>query len=97
MFKITSTSLVPNKRILDVLDINKLGYMVLQGKIRLIEDTNLKIVIPTTYLITSPFNLEILEYELTEKNNKPIFIKSLNQKFNIKELTNLLKKLKKSI
>ncbi len=97
MFKTTINTLNSNERLLEVLDNLNLEYTVLKGEIRLIESTNLKIVIPTIYKITTPFNLEILEYELTEKNNKPIFIKSLNQKFNIKELTNLLKKLKKSI
>ena len=95
MFKMIKESLNSNNRLLEVLDSHNLTYTVKKGEIRLIESTNLKIVIPTIYVVTKPFNLEILEYELTEKSNRPIYVKTLNQKFNIKELERLIKKLKK--
>ena len=86
MFKMIKEGLNSNNRLLEVLDSHNLIYTVKKGEIRLIENTNLKIVIPTIYEVTNPFNLEILEYELTEKSNRPIYVKSLNQKFNLKEL-----------
>ena len=91
MFKMIKESLNAGNRLLEVLDSHNLTYTVKKGEIRLIESTNLKIVIPTIYVVTKPFNLEILEYELTEKINRPIYIKSLNQKFNLKELERLIK------
>ena len=54
--------------------------------------TNLQVIIPTEYKITYPTILTILEYKVNEISNKPFYIKEHNQKYNIKEITQFLKK-----
>ena len=44
------------------------------------------------YQITYPTTLTILEYKVNEISNKPFYIKEHNQKYNIKEITQFLKK-----
>ena len=54
--------------------------------------TNLQVVIPTEYQVTYPTILTILEYKVNEISNKPFYIKEHNQKYNIKGITQFLKK-----
>lgn len=83
-------NLKPNKDLMDILKDFK--YKVKLGKIKTIIHTNLKVITPTEYQITYPATLTILEYKVNEISNKPFYIKQNNQKYNIKEITQLLKK-----
>ena len=67
-------------------------YKVKLGQIKTIIHTNLKVITPTEYQITYPTILTILEYQVNEISNKPFYIKQNNQKYNIKEITQFLKK-----
>ena len=67
-------------------------YTVKLGQIKTILNTNLQVVIPTEYQVTYPTTLTILEYKVNEISNKPFYIKEHNQKYNIKEITQFLKK-----
>ena len=83
-------NLKPNKDLMDILKDFK--YKVKLGKIKTIIHTNLKVITPTEYQITYPATLTILEYKVNEISNKPFYIKQNNQKYNIKEITQFLKK-----
>ena len=82
--------LKPNKDLMDILKDFK--SKVKLGKIKTIIHTNLKVITPTEYQITYPATLTILEYKVNEISNKPFYIKQNNQKYNIKEITQFLKK-----
>ena len=83
-------NLKPNKDLMDILKDFK--YKVKLGKIKTIIHTNLKVITPTEYQITYPTTRTILEYKVNEISNKPFYIKEHNQKYNIKEITQFLKK-----
>lgn len=83
-------NLKPNKSLTDIL--KEFKYKVILGQIKTILHTNLQIVMPTEYKITYPTTLTILEYKVNEISNKPFYIKEHNQKYNIKESTQFLKK-----
>lgn len=83
-------NLKTNKDLIDILKDFK--YKVKLGQIKTIRHTNLKVITPTEYQITYPATLTILEYKVNEISNKPFYIKQNNQKYNIKEITQLLKK-----
>ena len=80
-------NLKPNKDLTSILKDFK--YKV---QIKTILHTNLQVIIPTEYQITYPTILTILEYKVNEISNKPFYIKEHNQKYNIKEITQFLKK-----
>lgn len=84
----------PNIEVIKI--IKKYSYIVKTGKIKIIKLTNLKIVEPTLYIITSPTTLTILEYKINEINNKPFYIKEYKEKYNLLELEKLLNKINKS-
>ena len=83
-------NLKPNKDLTGILKDFK--YKVKLGQIKTIIHTNLKVITPTEYQITYPTTLTILEYKVNEISNKPFYIKEHNQKYNIKEITQFLKK-----
>ena len=83
-------NLKPNKDLTDIL--KNFKYTVKSGQIKTILNTNLQVIIPTEYKITYPTTLTILEYKVNEISNKPFYIKEHNQKYNIKEITQFLKK-----
>ena len=83
-------NLKPNKDLTGILNESK--YKIKLGQIKTILHTNLQVIIPTEYKITYPTTLTILEYKVNEISNKPFYIKEHNQKYNIKEITQLLKK-----
>ena len=83
-------NLKPNKDLTDILKDFK--YTVKLGQIKPILHTNLQVIIPTEYKIIYPTTLTILEYKVNEISNKPFYIKEHNQKYNIKEITQFLKK-----
>lgn len=90
-FKTTQT-LKQNAEILAA--IKDYTYKVKKGTIKHILHTNLQIIEPTEYLITYPATLTILEYQVNEISNKPFYIKENNQKYNLKEIIQILSKLK---
>ena len=83
-------NLKPNKYLTNIL--KNFKYKVKLGQIKTILHTNLQVIIPTEYKITYPTTLTILEYKVNEISNKPFYIKEHNQKYNIKEFTQFLKK-----
>ena len=82
--------LKPNTQILEI--IKSYNYITKNGKVKHLTNTNLQFVEPTEYIITYPTTLTILEYKVNEISNKPFYIKEHNQKYNIKEITQFLKK-----
>lgn len=78
----------PNKELLEI--IKNYTFKTKNGKIKQILNTNLQVIEPTTYLITYPTTLTILEYQVNEISNKPFYIKEYNQKFNLKEIKSIL-------
>lgn len=68
-------------------------YTVKNGKIKHLSATNLQFIEPTEYLITSPITLTIYEYKVNEIANKPFYIKEHKQKYNLKEIKQILIKL----
>ena len=86
--------LKPNDEILNI--IKDFKYKVIKGKVKTILHTNLQIIKPTEYLITYPTTLTILEYKINEINNKPFYIKEHNEKYNLKEILQILNKILKS-
>ena len=83
-------NLKPNKDLTGILKDFK--YKIKLGQITTILHTNLQVIIPTEYKIIYPTTLTILEYKVNEISNKPFYIKEHNQKYNIKEITQFLKK-----
>ena len=80
----TIQTLKPNTEILEVKN----------GKVKNLLHTNLQVIEPTEYLITYPTTLTILEYKVNEISNKPFFIKEYNQKYNLKEIKQILNNFK---
>lgn len=87
-FKTTQT-LKPNAELLET--IKDYTYKVKKGTIKYILHTNLQVIEPTEYLITYPVTLTILEYQVNDISNKPFYIKEHNQKYNLKEIKQILK------
>jgi len=88
----TIQTLKPNTEILEVIKDYK--YKIKNGKVKNLLHTNLQVIEPTEYLITYPTTLTILEYKVNEISNKPFFIKEHNQKYNLKEIKQILNKIK---
>ena len=90
-FKIIQ-ELKPNEELLEI--IKNYNYTINNGKIKHLIATNLQFIEPTEYLITYPITLTILEYKVNEISIKPFYIKEYQQKYNLKELKQILIKLK---
>ena len=88
----TIQTLKPNTEILEVIKDYK--YKIKNGKVKNLLHTNLQVIEPTEYLITYPITLTILEYKVNEISNKPFYIKEHNQKYNLKEVKQILMKIK---
>ena len=88
----TIQSLKPNTEILEVIKDYK--YKIKNGKVKHLLRTNLQVIEPTEYLITYPTTLTILEYKVNEISSKPFYIKEHKQKYNIKEIKQILNKFK---
>ena len=84
--------LEPNDEILEI--IKKYDYAIKNGRIKHLKATNLQFIEPIEYLITYPSTLTILEYKVNEIANKPFYIKEHKQKYNLKEIKQILIKLK---
>ena len=83
--------LKPNDEILET--IKSYEYTIKNGKIKHLKATNLQFIEPTEYLITYPSILTILEYKVNEIANKSFYIKEHKQKYNLKEIKQILIKL----
>ena len=90
----TLEDLKPNKEILDA--IKDCKYKIIKGKVKTLLHTNLQFIEPTQYIISYPTTLTILEYKVNEINNKPFYIKEHNEKYNLKEIKQILNKISKS-
>ena len=88
----TIQSLKPNTEILEVIKDYK--YKIKNGKVKHLLHTNLQIIEPTEYLITYPITLTILEYKVNEIPSKPFYIKKHKQKYNLKEIKQILNNFK---
>ena len=88
----TIQSLKPNTEILEV--IKDYEYKIKNGKVKHLLHTNLQIIEPTEYLITYPITLTILEYKVNEISSKPFYIKKHKQKYNLKEIKQILNNFK---
>ena len=86
-FKIIE-ELVPNTEILEI--IKEYTYTIKNGKVKHLLKTNLQFIEPTEYKITYPTTLTILEYKVNEISNKPFYIKEHNEKYNLKEIKQIL-------
>ena len=86
-FKIIE-ELVPNTEILEI--IKEYTYTIKNGKVKHLLETNLQFIEPTEYKITYPTTLTILEYKVNEISNKPFYIKEHNEKYNLKEIKQIL-------
>ena len=84
----TIQELKPNEEILDIIKIYK--YKIITGKIKTLLNTNLQFIEPTKYIITYPTTLTILEYKVNEISNKPFYIQEQNEKYNLKEIKQIL-------
>lgn len=89
-FKIIE-ELKPNPKLLEL--IKDFTYKTKKGKIKVLLNTNLQFIEPTEYLITYPFIITILEYKVNEISNKQFYIKEHNEKYNLKEIKQILIKL----
>ncbi len=92
-FKILD-ELKPNEEILNVIKDYK--YKIIKGKVKTLLHTNLQFIEPTQYIITYPTTLTILEYKVNEINNKTFYIKEHNEKYNLKEIKQILNEISKS-
>jgi len=90
-FKIIE-ELKPHLEIIEL--IKHLNYKTKKGRIKHLLKTNLQFIEPTQYIIKSPIHLTILEYKVNEITNKPFYIKEHNEKYNLKEIKQILSKLK---
>ena len=84
--------LKPNTEVFEI--INNYKYKIKNGKIKNLLRTNLQVIEPTEYLITYPTTLTILEYKVNEISNKPFYIKEHKQKYNLKEIKQILNNFK---
>ena len=89
-FKIIE-ELKPHPEILEL--IKHLNYKTKKGKVKHLLKTNLQFIEPTQYIIKSPIQLTIFEYKVNEISNKPFYIKEHNEKYNLKEIKQILSKL----
>ena len=89
-FKIIQ-ELKPNIEILEI--IKSYTYITKNGKVKHLLKTNLQFIEPTEYIITCSTTLTILEYKVNEISNKPFYIKEHNEKYNLKEIKQILIKL----
>lgn len=81
----------PNIEILEI--IKNYTYIIKNGKVKHLLKTNLQFVEPTQYIITYSTTLTIFEYKVNEISNKPFYIKEHNEKYNLKEIKQILIKL----
>ena len=69
----TIETLKPNSTIIDI--IKCYDFKTRNGKVKILENTNLKFIEPTEYLILSPKKIAIYEYKINEISNKQFYVK----------------------
>ncbi len=72
----TIERLKPNSTIIDI--IKCYDFKTRNGKVKILENTNLKFIEPTEYLILSPKKIAIYEYKINEISNKQFYVKEHN-------------------
>ncbi len=72
----TIETLKPNSTIIDI--IKCYDFKTRNGKVKILENTNLKFIEPTEYLILSPKKIAISEYKINEISNKQFYVKEHN-------------------
>ena len=72
----TIETLKPNSTIIDI--IKCYDFKTRNGKVKILENTNLKFIEPTEYLILSPKKIAIYEYKINEISNKQFYVKKHN-------------------
>ena len=72
----TIETLKPNSTIIDI--IKCYDFKTRNGKVKILENTNLKFIEPTKYLILYPTVLTIYEYKVNEISNKQFYVKEHN-------------------
>jgi len=82
----------PRIEILEV--IKDYEHEITNGVIKVILHTNLEVIVLTTYQITYPTKLTILEYKVNEISGKPFYVKEHNKKYNLKEIMQILKNIR---
>ncbi len=87
----TIETLKPNSTIIDI--IKCYDFKTRNGKVKILENTNLKFIEPTEYLILSPKKIAIYEYKINEISNKQFYVKEHNEKYTLHEIYKILKKL----
>lgn len=83
----------PNEDLLVLLQ--KMDYKVINGAIKTLEGTNVKIIFPVQYIIYKPIQTTILEYKVNDINSKPFIIEEENQKYSLREIKVFLSQLTK--
>ena len=83
----------PNEDLLVLLQ--KMDYKVINGAIKTLEGTNVKIIFPVQYIIYNPIKTTILEYKVNDINSKPFIIEEENQKYSLREIKGFLSQLTK--
>ncbi len=83
----------PNEDLLVLLQ--KMDYKVINGAIKTLEGTNVKIIFPVQYIIYKPIQTTILEYKVNDINSKPFIIEEENQKYSLREIKGFLSQLTK--
>ena len=84
--------LEPNNEILEI--IKNYTYTTKNGRVKHLLKTNLQFIDPTEYTITYPTTLIIFEYKVNEISSKLFYIKEYKQKYSLKEIKQILIKLK---
>ena len=82
----------PNTEMLEI--IKNCTFTIKNGKVKHLLKTNLQFIEPAQYIITYPYTLTILEYKVNEISSKPFYVKEHKQKYNLKEIKQILIKLK---
>ena len=67
-----------------------MDYKVINGAVKTLEGTNIKIIFPVQYIIYEPIQKTILEYKVNDINNKPYIIEEENQKYSLREINKKL-------
>lgn len=83
----------PNEDLLVLLQ--KMDYKVINGAIKTLEGTNVKIIFPVQYILYKPIQITILEYKVNDINSKPFIIEEENQKYSLREIKGFLSQLTK--
>lgn len=80
----------PNTEILEI--IKQCTFSIKNGNVKHLLKTNIQFIEPAKYIITYPTILTILEYKVNEISSKPFYIKEHKQKYNLKEIKQILMK-----